>query len=184
MRRFAFLPLVLLAFGALLVAGCSNGDDSSSQDAESSESAGGDSSTGNGSGSGSESDGSDETGGLEEEVQSMLDDAQESVTSLLEEADGAIEGVSECVDVSLAFGKLQAAALARDDGPKQAQDAAEELKGLVPEDLADDIDVISEAIGTMAEEGLTSGSTALSTPEYEAAMNEVTNYVESECGLS
>ena len=179
MRRFVLLPLVLLASGALVVTGCSD-DDGSSQDSGSSESSGADTADG----SGSEPGGSDDPGSVPDEIDAMLDDAQASVTSLLDEADGAIEGVSECVDLSIAFGKLQAAALGGGDGADQAQSAAEDLKALVPEDLGDDIDVIADAVGTISAEGLTNGGTALSTPEYEAAMNELTTYVESECGLS
>ena len=178
MRRFFLLSLVLLVSGTLVATGCS--DDGSSQDSASSESPRADTTDG----AGSESGGSDEPGSLQDEIDSMLDDAQESVTSLLDEADGAIDGVSECVDMSIAFGKLQAAALGGGEGADQAQSAAEELKALVPEDLGDDIDVIADAVGTISAEGLTNGGTALSTPEYEAAMNELTTYVESECGLS
>ena len=178
MRRFFLLPLVLLVSGALLATGCS--DDGSSQDSGSPESSGADTTDG----SGSESGGSDEPGSLQDEIDSMLDEAQESVTSLLDEADGAIDGVSECVDMSIAFGKLQAAALGGGEGANQAQSAAEDLKALVPEDLGDDIDVIADAVGSISSEGLTNGGTALSTPEYEAAMNELTTYIESECGLS
>jgi hypothetical protein len=178
MRRFFLLPLVLLVSGTLVATGCS--DDGSSQDSASSESPRADTTDG----AGSESGGSDEPGSLQDEIDSMLDDAQESVTSLLDEADGAIDGVSECVDMSIAFGKLQAAALGGGDGADQAQSAAEDLKALVPEDLGDDIDVIADAVGTISSEGLTNGGTALSTPEYEAAMNELTTYIESECGLS
>jgi hypothetical protein len=178
MRSFFLLPLVLLASSALVATGCS--DDGSSQDSGSPESSGADTTDG----SGSESGGSDEPGSLQDEIDSMLDDAQESVTSLLDEADGAIDGVSECVDMSIAFGKLQAAALGGGEGADQAQSAAEDLKALVPEELGDDIDVIADAVGSVSSEGLTNGGTALSTPEYEAAMNELTTYIESECGLS
>ncbi len=178
MRRFFLLSLVLLVSGTLVATGCS--DDGSSQDSASSESPRADTTDG----AGSESGGSDEPGSLQDEIDSMLDDAQESVTSLLDEADGAIDGVSECVDMSIAFGKLQAAALGGGEGADQAQSAAEDLKALVPEDLGDDIDVIADAVGTISSEGLTNGGTALSTPEYEAAMNELTTYIESECGLS
>lgn len=179
MRRFFLLSLVLLVSGALVAAGCSD-DDGSSQDSGASESSGADTTDG----SGSESGGSDEPGSLQDEIDSMLDDAQESVTSLLDEADGAIDGVSECVDMSIAFGKLQAAALGGGEGAAQAQSAAEDLKALVPEELGDDVDVIADAVGSVSSEGLTNGGTALSTPEYEAAMNELTTYIESECGLS
>ncbi len=178
MRRFFLLSLVLLVSGTLVATGCS--DDGSSQDSASSESPRADTTDG----AGSESGASDEPGSLQDEIDSMLDDAQESVTSLLDEADGAIDGVSECVDMSIAFGKLQAAALGGGEGVDQAQSAAEDLKALVPEDLGDDIDVIADAVGTISSEGLTNGGTALSTPEYEAAMNELTTYIESECGLS
>jgi hypothetical protein len=178
MRRFFLLSLVLAVSGTLVATGCS--DDGSSQDSASSESPRADTTDG----AGSESGGSDEPGSLQDEIDSMLDDAQESVTSLLDEADGAIDGVSECVDMSIAFGKLQAAALGGGEGADQAQSAAEDLKALVPEDLGDDIDVIADAVGTISSEGLTNGGTALSTPEYEAAMNELTTYIESECGLS
>jgi hypothetical protein len=178
MRRFFLLSLVLLVSGTLVATGCS--DDGSSQDSASSESPRADTTDG----AGSESGGSDEPGSLQDEIDSMLDDAQESVTSLLDEADGAIDGVSECVDMSIAFGKLQAAALGGGEGADQAQSAAEDLKALVPTDLGDDIDVIADAVGTISSEGLTNGATALSTPEYEAAMNELTTYIESECGLS
>ena len=178
MRRFFLLSLVLLVSGTLVATGCS--DDGSSQDSASSESPRADTTDG----AGSESGASDGPGSLQDEIDSMLDDAQESVTSLLDEADGAIDGVSECVDMSIAFGKLQAAALGGGEGADQAQSAAEDLKALVPEDLGDDIDVIADAVGTISSEGLTNGGTALSTPEYEAAMNELTTYIESECGLS
>ena len=178
MRRFFLLSLVLAVSGTLVATGCS--DDGSSQDSASSESPRADTTDG----AGSESGGSDEPGSLQDEIDSMLDDAQESVTSLLDEADGAIDGVSECVDMSIAFGKLQAAALGGGEGADQAQSAAEDLKALVPEELGDDIDVIADAVGSVSSEGLTNGGTALSTPEYEAAMNELTTYIESECGLS
>lgn len=179
MRKFSTLALLVLTCGALLAAGCSSddGDSTSSSDERQS-----DSGADTGSGSGSSSDDSETN--VEESVDSLIDDARDTATSLLDEAGGAIDSVSDCVNIGLTWGKLQAATLGGTNGTDQAQTAAEELKGLVPADLDDDIDVIAEALGTLADEGLTSGSTALSSPEYEAAVEELTTYIGSECGVS
>lgn len=103
-----------------------------------------------------------------------LDDLTESIPGL--------EQMSDCLEITAAYGSLYFEALGGADGAEAALQKAEELKSVLPEDLHDDIDVVADAIGQVAEEGLFSGSEALDSPEYHAADEAITEYLAEQCG--
>jgi hypothetical protein len=86
------------------------------------------------------------------------------------------------MEIAAAYGSLYFEALGGADGAEQAREKAEELKSVLPEDLHDDIDVVAETIGQVAEEGLFSGTDALSSPEYLEADQAITAYLDEQCG--
>ena len=174
MRKWFFLPILFATAILLPVTACSSDDDSASVDSDSQDS-------GSDSGSGSDSD----SGSLGDNLPSEI---EESVDSLLDEANEALDGIGDipagigdCVDISLALGKIYVATVGGEQGMQDAQDAADELKDLVPSELDDDIDVIAKGIGTVAEEGFAAGGDAMNTEEFNSAMDAVSDYVNSEC---
>jgi hypothetical protein len=169
MRLRLILPLALLAVASLVAPACSGGDDgdSAARTSEERESTDGGADSGGGAdeggdpGADSGSEGSDEPG-----------DITESIPGL--------ENLGDCFDLATAYSSLYVQAISGDAA--EAQKQAEELKAQLPEDLHDDIDVVAAAIGEVAEEGPLSGSSALTTPEYQDADSAITDYLQKECG--
>jgi hypothetical protein len=169
MRLRFFVPLGLLALGALLAPACS-GDDDGDTAARTSEErdSSGDGDSGDSDSSDSGDSGSDDTG-----IQD-LDDLADELPDM-----GEFE---DCFQLAATYSSLYLEALGGEDGARDAQNKAEELKDQLPDDLHDDIDVVADAIGEVAEEGLLSGSAALETPEYQEADQAITDHLEQECG--
>lgn len=164
MRLRHLLPITLLAVGALIAPACS-GDDSSDTASGSSN----DRDTASPTTGSSDSNDSENPGDVP-----GLDDLTESIPGLGD--------MGDCINQAAAFSSLYFEALGGEGGAKEAQKKAEELKQSLPSDLHDDLDVISEAIGKVADEGLLSGTDALDTEEYKKAEEAISKYFQEECG--
>lgn len=169
MRARHLIPIALLAIGALIAPACSSDDSSDTASGNSNDR------EANADSNNSDNSGADEgdSGSIPEEMPD-LDDLTENVPGL--------DNLGDCMKQAAAFSSLYFEALGGEEGAKGAQRKAEELKKVLPDDLHDDIDVISEAIGKVAEEGLLSGSDALDTDEYHKAEDNISKYFEKECG--
>ena len=179
-RAVVLVPLIAVLGAGMLLPAC-GGDDSLEKTSEDragtdeqssgAENEGSTDSEGD-SGSGDESDSGSEDGS--DDSIPDLDDLTESIPGL--------EQMGDCLEIAAAYGSLYFEALGGADGAEAALQKAEELKSVLPEDLYDDIDVVAEAIGEIAEEGLFSGSEALDSPEYQAADQAITEYLNEQCG--
>jgi hypothetical protein len=165
MRLRHLLPVALLALAALLAPACSSDD--------SSDTASGSSNDRDANSDSNDSGNSDDPGSNPDEIPG-LDDLTESIPGLGD--------MGDCINQAAAFSSLYFETLGGEDGAKDAQRKAEELKAVLPDDLHDDIDVISKAIGQVAEEGLLSGTDALDTDEYRQAEEAISKYFQEECG--
>ena len=181
LRSSLLIPAVLLAVAAPLVVGCGGDEESAEKTSESRPDTGAeqDSSTSEDPSApedSGESEEGDSGGSSDDETTSIpdLDDLTESIPGLGE--------LGDCMEIAAAYGSLYFEALGGADGAEQAQEKAEELKSVLPEDLHDDIDVVADTIGQVAEEGLFSGSDALSSPEYLEADQAITAYLDEQCG--
>lgn len=168
MRLRHLLPIALLALAALVAPACSSDDSSDTASGSSNERDTNTDSNDSGNSDDSESN-PDEIPGLDD-----LDDLTESIPGLGD--------MGDCISQAAAFSSLYFETLGGEDGAKDAQRKAEELKKVLPDDLHDDIDVISKAIGQVAEEGLLSGTDALDTDEYRQAEEAISKYFQEECG--
>lgn len=175
MRLRHFLPIALLGIGALLAPACSSDDgseaastesnerDSNERDPEGGTSGDTDSDTGTDPGEGTMPDPGDLPAGLED-------------------IPGMPEDFGDCISQAAAFSSLYFEALSGEGGAENAQRKAEALKEQLPDELHGDIEVISEAIGQVAEDGLLSGSDAMESDEYEAAADNISAYFDKKCG--
>jgi hypothetical protein len=171
MRIRLFVPIALLALGAVLAPACSSDDGDSDASARTSEER-----DNSGNSDSGDSDSDSAIPDLDDITDSIpdLDDITDSIPGL-----GDLEG---CIGMATAYGSLYLEALGGEDGARDAKKTAEELKDELPSDLHDDIDVIADAIGQIASDGLLSGSEALDTPEYKEADAAVSKYLQEECG--
>lgn len=186
LRSTLLVPAVLLATGAPLLVGCGGSEEAAEKTSETRPEASSHSGTSSaddpaaeedGSGGSGEGTGEEDAGGSSEDDSTSipdLDDLTESIPGLGE--------LGDCMEIAAAYGSLYFEALGGADGAEQAQEKAEELKSVLPEDLHDDIDVVAETIGQVAEEGLFSGTDALSSPEYLEADQAITAYLDEQCG--
>jgi hypothetical protein len=165
MRLRHLLPIALLALAALVAPACSNDDNSDTASASSNDR--------DKSSDSNDSGNSDDPGSDPDEVPG-LDDLTENIPGLGD--------MGDCISQAAAFSSLYFETLGGENGAKDAQRKAEELKAVLPDDLHDDIDVISKAIGQVAEEGLLSGTDALDTDEYRQAEEAISKYFQEECG--
>ncbi len=175
MRARHLIPIALLALGTLIAPACSSEGSSdtasgSSNDRVTNSDANGSSDTGDSGDSGTDQG---DSGSNPDEVPG-LDDLAEGIPGL--------ENMDDCITQAAAFGSLYVEALGGENGAKDAQRKAEGLKEVLPDDLHDEIDVISDAIGQVAEEGLFSGTDALDTEEYQNAQEAISKYFDEECG--
>ncbi len=157
--RYALL-IAIVGFGVVLVPACSNGDTGTTAVERSSTTTQPDDSTDPGS-------------TAEESTDSTSVDPESDVTSSGQLVD--------CFKQASTFSKMFTGILTSPDTAKDAQLQAEELKKVLPENLHDDIDVISKAIGEVAEKGVANGSEAMGTPEYESAVRAIGDYFAKEC---
>ncbi|MCP4434490.1 MAG: hypothetical protein GY812_03195 [Actinomycetia bacterium] len=172
MRKLFVLPMIALAAIALVGTACSS-DDSGDSAARSSDER-------EGSDSGSEDSGSSDSG------IPGLDDLEDQIPDL-DELDDQLPNLGDlddCFTLATEYASLYIQALGGEEGATAAQKEAEELKDVLPSDLHDDIDVVAEAIGKVASEGLLSGSEALDTPEYNSANDAISEYFDKECSDS
>ena len=88
----------------------------------------------------------------------------------------------DCIALGLAYASVAAGALGMTEDVAEMEQQFEEMKGDIPADLQDDLDVISAAFKTMADDGIMAGGEAMSTPEFEDAQANIEAYLNENCG--
>jgi hypothetical protein len=184
LRSALLVPALLLAAGVPLLVGCGGGDEAAEKTSETRPDADGEAGTSGEDPAGGEEGDGDEEGNGDEDAGGSSEDESTSIPDLddLTESIPGLGELGDCMEIAAAYGSLYFEALGGADGAEQAQEKAEELKSVLPEDLHDDIDIVAETIGQVAEEGLFSGSDALSSPEYLEADQAITAYLDEQCG--
>jgi len=89
--------------------------------------------------------------------------------------------MGDCLDAAGVYFTLALTAIQGEEGAAKAQQQAEELKAQLPEDLQDDIDVVADTFGKIAQEGFLDGAGELNDPEFTAANQNITDYLQSTC---
>ncbi len=172
MRLRMLLPIALVTLTALVAPSC--GSDDSSDTAAT---------TSNDRDSSSQTSGSDKSSTSDpSSSDSGSDNSNSDIPDIGDITDGLPDNLEGCLNLASAYASLYLEALGGEDGAAKAQKTAEELKGQLPSELHDDIDVIADAIGQVATKGVINGSDALNSPEYNDADAALTKYFEQECG--
>ena len=149
---------LLLGLVALVVPACSDGNTVESGSEKTSETRPGGSSS---KGGGSKDGGSSDT----------------SIPDL-----GSVAGsMGSCMEVAGAYASLALGALGGPEGAKKSQQQAEQLKQKLPAELADDIDVVAQTFGKIADQGFLDGAGALNDPEFTKANRNITDYLQTTC---
>jgi len=91
-------------------------------------------------------------------------------------------GMGDCLEVAGSYAGLALGVLDGADGAKKSQKQAEQLKAKLPADLSDDIDVVAATFGRIAKAGVLDGASELNDPAFTKANDNITNYLQSECG--
>lgn len=94
---------------------------------------------------------------------------------------GGSGGVARCGEILRAYGSLAATAIQGVDAAANARDTLEGLAGELPEDLQDDLTVVADAFGAIAEEGVVQGASALATTEFREANENILGYLRDDC---
>lgn len=89
--------------------------------------------------------------------------------------------MGDCLDAAGVYFTLALTAIQGEEGATKAQQQAEELKAQLPEDLQDDIDVVADTFGKIAQEGFLDGAGELNDPEFTAANQNITDYLQTTC---
>ena len=90
--------------------------------------------------------------------------------------------LGDCMGVAGTYASLALNVLDGEDGAKKAQKDAESLKSKLPADLADDIDVVADTFGRIAQKGVLSGASELDDPAFTKANDNITKYLQTQCG--
>jgi hypothetical protein len=94
---------------------------------------------------------------------------------------GGSGGLARCGEILRAYGNLAATAIQGEDAAAKARDTLEGLADELPEDLQDDLTVVADAFGTIAEEGVVQGAAALTTSEFREANENILGYLRDDC---
>jgi hypothetical protein len=90
----------------------------------------------------------------------------------------------DCLEVGMTYAGiyLSALGLATEEDRKQLEQTVEDIKGKVPEDIKDDLQVVADGIAEA--DGLTGISEFFETDEYKQADENIQRYLEETCGAS
>jgi hypothetical protein len=94
---------------------------------------------------------------------------------------GGSGGLARCGEILRAYGSLAATAIQGADAAANARDTLEGLADELPEDLQDDLTVVAEAFGAIADEGVVQGASALATTEFREANENILGYLRDDC---
>ena len=67
------------------------------------------------------------------------------------------------------------------DAPAAAQETLDGLSSDLPQDLQDDLAVVGEAFGAIAEDGVVRGASALTTSAFIEANENILGYLRNDC---
>lgn len=87
-------------------------------------------------------------------------------------------------ECSAAFAAYTAIAVTAFGSPSETEDATrqlEQLKDRVPANIAEDINILAEAFGSISKDGIMAAGEKMSTPEFERASNELDAYFSNGC---
>ena len=90
-------------------------------------------------------------------------------------------GLARCGEILRAYGSLAATAIQGEDAAANAKETLEGLADELPADLQDDLTVVADAFGTIAEEGVVQGASALTTSEFREANENILGYLQDDC---
>lgn len=122
-----------------------------------------------------------ETTPAEEEESSSEGGSSSGGDTDLVPGEGSFE---DCLEVGLTYAGiyLSALGLATEEDRKQLEQTVEDIKGKVPEDIQDDLQVIADGIAEA--DGLAGISEFFETDEYKQADENIQRYLEETCGAS
>jgi len=116
----------------------------------------------------------DELDELKEDLGDIADDLGDDVGEALDNVPGLADG---CIEVSTAYASLGAGML---DGSELAQDLSDMLDKFrddIPEELEEPFSVIEDGFESAGADGVES----IETPEFKAANDEITKWLEANC---
>jgi hypothetical protein len=94
---------------------------------------------------------------------------------------GTDGGVADCAEILKAYANLAVSALKGKDAAASARDTLNGLKSKLPSDLQGDLTVVADAFGNIAENGVVSGSAALTSSEFVEANKNILSYLRDDC---
>jgi hypothetical protein len=89
--------------------------------------------------------------------------------------------VADCAEILKAYANLAVSALKGKDAAASARDTLNGLKSKLPSDLQGDLTVVGDAFGNIAENGVVSGSAALTSSEFVEANKNILSYLRDDC---
>jgi predicted small lipoprotein YifL len=90
-------------------------------------------------------------------------------------------GLGECGQILKTWLSLATTAFQGQDAAKSAQDTLEGIKDDLPEDLQDDLQVVADAFGALADDGIVQGAQELTTSEFRDANENILGYLREDC---
>jgi hypothetical protein len=90
-------------------------------------------------------------------------------------------GLARCGEILRAYGSLATTALQGEDAAANARKTLEGLADELPEDLQDDLAVVADAFGQIADEGVVRGASALTTSAFREANENILGYLRDDC---
>jgi hypothetical protein len=94
---------------------------------------------------------------------------------------GGSGGLARCGEILRAYGSLAATAIQGEDAATNAQETLEGLADELPDDLQDDLAVVADAFGAIAEQGVVEGGRELATSEFREANENILGYLRDDC---
>jgi hypothetical protein len=93
-------------------------------------------------------------------------------------ADG---GLADCAEILKSYGSLAVTALKGKDAAASAEKTLKDLEGKLPADLRDDLEVVANAFGAIAEKGVVLGAKELTSGDFLEANKNILGYLRTDC---
>ena len=94
---------------------------------------------------------------------------------------GTDGGLADCAEIFKAYASLAATAVKGEDAAAAAEKTLNGLKSKLPSDLQDDLAVVADAFGAIADKGVVDGSAALRSSAFVEASENIVGYLRDDC---
>ena len=116
-----------------------------------------------------------------EETIPGLGDIEDGLGDRFDDLTDGLGDLGDCADLGLAYSQLVIIAFTSEDPAAEIDAVIDELKGQVPDELRDDLQIVADTFADAGDGGILDATGAMSEPEFSAANEAITNWISTQC---